>query len=446
MKIRLEHRHDTTKKLQLTTIMIGLATTLAGLRVCWRACHGSSWTPVHADLSWPQSDWYQYASDVGWERRPHFKGLVAGELRRHDPARYQREFDADGFFSIDSDQVQGTGHKKILAIGDSNTFGWGVPIASTFSEVLDELRADADVINLGVSGHTSFQGYEMLVKHFDQVRPDVIIASYGFNDRRVVPSEAASDSRQKFERDMQSHRFDLVRGKIYLFRMIQIVMSKLGLIKGGSDQDIVVDARQARTRVSPEQYRQNLERIAQFCKERHVPLLHCVPRQSRVFRTFVCRHRASKEWTARRGRSRIADRAQHGQLVFGSGKETFLPSCWNIVGRRKKRRQWPTFSLPAWTLTQGGKLLRLDVEYNDIMRSVAREYGATTVEAGRRLAQDASLYLDLAHPDERGHSLIAALQSRPRRSLGQSPCDGSISSRSSGILTRSSCYQADPTW
>ena len=86
----------TRQKTPLTTIMIGLATTLAGLMLL----EGLSriLLTVRADLSWPQSDWYQYASDVGWERRPHFKGLVAGELRRHDPARYQREFDADGFF------------------------------------------------------------------------------------------------------------------------------------------------------------------------------------------------------------------------------------------------------------------------------------------------------------------------------------------------------------
>ena len=310
---------------------------------------------------------------------------------------------------IDSDQVQGTGHKKILAIGDSNTFGWGVPIASTFSEVLDELRADADVINLGVSGHTSFQGYEMLVKHFDQVRPDVIIASYGFNDRRVVPSEAASDSRQKFERDVQSHRFDLVRGKIYLFRMIQIVMSKLGLIKGGSDQDIVVDARQARTRVSPEQYRQNLERIAQFCKERHVPLLFIVfqdnPAYSEHLRAGIAHQKNGRHEEAE-AELRIALNMDNW---FSDLARKHLAVLLEHRGASEEAEAMAHFSLPAWTLTQGGKLLRLDVEYNDIMRSVAREYGATTVEAGRRLAQDASLYLDLAHPDERGHSLIAGL-------------------------------------
>lgn len=69
-------------------------------------------------------------------------------------------------------------------------------------------------------------------------------------------------------------------------------------------------------------------------------------------------------------------------------------------------------TLPPWKLTHGGRPLRLDSEYNDIVRAVAREYGAVVVEAGQVLAQDPSLYLDLAHPDERGHRIVAELVSR----------------------------------
>ncbi len=400
----------TQRKRPFTAIVIGLAITLAGLMML----EGLSRVvlTVRADLSWPEPDWYQYASDVGWERRPHFKGLVAGELRRHDPARYQREFDADGFFSIDSAQVQSKGHQKILVIGDSNTFGWGVPSTNAFAEVLDDLRADADVINLGVSGHSSFQGYEMLVKHFDQIRPDVVIASYGFNDRRVVPSEGAGDSRQKFERDAQSHRFDHVRGKMYLFRMIQIVLSKLGLIESGSDQDMAIDARQARTRVSPEQYRQNLERIAQFCKERHVPLVFIVfkdnPAQTEHLRAGIA-HQNGGRYEEAEAELRIALNLDNW---FSDLARKHLADVLVQRGAPEEAATMARFSLPTWAVTQGGKLLRLDVEYNDIMRSVAKDYGVTIVEAGQRLAQDASLYLDLAHPDERGHRLIAELLNR----------------------------------
>ena len=101
-----------TRKKSLTAIMIGLTVTLAALLML-EALSRVILT-VRADLAWPEADWYQYAADVGWERRPLFKGLVAGEVRRHDPTLYRREFDAEGFFSIDSEQVQGSGRKKFL--------------------------------------------------------------------------------------------------------------------------------------------------------------------------------------------------------------------------------------------------------------------------------------------------------------------------------------------
>ena len=387
--------------------MTGLAVSLAGLLML----EGLSRVvlTVRADLSWPESNWYQYAADVGWERRPYFNGLVAGEVRRHDPAQYRREFDAEGFFSIDSEQVHGRGRKKILAIGDSNTFGWGVPSKSAFSEVLDELRADADVINLGVSGHTSFQGYGMLVKYFDRVQPDVVIASYGFNDRRVVPVEAATDNPKKFEREALSHKFDLLRERIYLFRMVQIGLSKLGLLKSSGEQYITVDARQAPTRVSPEQYRQNLESIAQFCKERHVPLLFIVFRDNPAHAEHLLAgiaHQNKGRYEEAEAELRIALSLDNW---FSDLAKQYLALVLDHRGASSEAASIATLTLPVSKLTHGGRLLRLDVEYNDIMRAVALQYGATVVEAGQRLTQDASLYLDNAHPDERGHRLIAEL-------------------------------------
>ncbi|MCC2642559.1 MAG: exported protein of unknown function, putative Lipolytic enzyme family [Nitrospira sp.] len=397
----------TQQRNRITTILIGFAITTVGLL----SLEGLSrvLVTVHADLSPTAPDWYQYASDVGWERRPHFKGLVAGELRQHEHARYLREFDDQGFFTVDTAQIHNTAHKRILAIGDSNTFGWGVPTQSSFSEVLDDLRQDADVINLGVSGYTSFQGYETLVKHFDRVRPDLLIASFGFNDRRVVSSEAAADSREKFERDALSHQFDLVRGKVYLYRMIQSVMSKVGLLKSGGKTDLLIDLRRARTRVSPEQYRQNLERIARFCQERHVPVLFVVfqdnPTHSEHLRAGIS-HLNNGRYEQAETELRVAVTMDNW---FSDLARKYLAIVLEHRGASEEATSVATLSLPASRMTHGGKPIRLDTEYNEIVRTVAREYGTTIVEAGQALAKDASQYLDLAHPDERGHRLIAKL-------------------------------------
>ena len=376
---------------------------------------------VRADLSSQEPDWYQYASDVGWERRPYFKGLVIGEWHGHDSSRYLREFDTQGFFAIDTAQLHDTAHKRILAIGDSNTFGWGVPTRSAFPEVLDDLREDADVINLGVSGYTSFQGYEILAKHFNTVRPDLVIASFSFNDRRVVPSEEAIDSREKFEREALSHQFDLVREKVYLFRIIRSVMSKLGLGKGRADTDILVDARSARTRVSADQYRQNLERIARFCRERQVPLVFVLfqdnPAHSEHLRAGIT-HMNHGRYEQAEAELRVAVSLDNW---FSELARKYLAVVLDHRKASEEANSVATLTLPVGRLMHGGRPLRLDTEYNEIVRAVGEKYGATVVEAGQALAQDASLYLDMAHPDERGHRLVATILNRALDGLLHDP-------------------------
>ena len=364
---------------------------------------------VRADLASQEPTWSQYASDVGWERRPLFKGVIVGERYGHQPVQPMREFDAHGYFSVDTAQIQDTTHKRILAIGDSNTFGWGVPTNSAFPEVLDELREDADVINLGVSGYTSLQGYDTLVKHFTTIRPNLVIASFSFNDRRVVPSVQSIDSREKFESEARSHEFDFLRRKVYLLRMLQAFISQLDFRERRTQTDFLVDLRSAKTRVSPEQYRENLERIARFCRERQVPLVFVLfqdnPAQSEHLRAGIT-HMSDGRYDQAEAELRIAVNMDNW---ISDLARKYLSIVLDHRGASEEAKAMATLVLPVEKMMHGGGLLRLDNEYNEIMRAVGQEYGAPVIEAGRALAQDASLYLDLAHPDERGHRLVATL-------------------------------------
>jgi hypothetical protein len=191
--------------------------------------------------------------------------------------------------------------------------------------------------------------------------------------------------------------------------MVQIGLSKLGLLKTGGEQYVTVDARQAPTRVSPEQYRQNLEHIAQFCQERHVPLLFIVFRDNPAHAEHLLAgivHQNNGRYEEAEAELRIALSLDNW---FSDLAKKHLALVLDHRGASSEAVSIATLTLPVSKLTHGGRPLRLDVEYNDIMRAVAREYGATVVEAGQRLMRDASLYLDNAHPDERGHRLIAGL-------------------------------------
>ena len=87
------------------------------------------------------------------------------------------------------------GVTRIVTIGDSSTFGWGVEPEYTFQHLLEErfLRRGSatpiEVLNLGISGHTSRHGLGLFEHYVRDLEPDVLIVSYGANDaRRVLQS------------------------------------------------------------------------------------------------------------------------------------------------------------------------------------------------------------------------------------------------------------------
>ena len=138
------------------------------------------------------TNWLKYSPDLGWVRRPGFKGHAG---------LADREFDAAGYFAVDSRQIAGsTGRKKVVFLGDSNTFGFGTPTADSFVEVADRLLPDVDMINLGVVGYSSYQGRLTLEKHLPLLKPDLVVVSFNFNDRRYVAPPDEVDSQQEFQR------------------------------------------------------------------------------------------------------------------------------------------------------------------------------------------------------------------------------------------------------
>lgn len=77
---------------------------------------------------------------------------------------------------------------RILALGDSITFGLGVPEEAMYTSVLAERLRDAfpgrrvEALSLGVPGYTSHQGRELLVREAMGYDPDLIILYFGGNN------------------------------------------------------------------------------------------------------------------------------------------------------------------------------------------------------------------------------------------------------------------------
>ncbi len=66
--------------------------------------------------------------------------------------------------------------KRIIAVGDSYVFGWGVEQDQAFTEILeDRLLKNTEVLNMGVSGYCGSQEVEWLAAQGVKYQPDVVL-------------------------------------------------------------------------------------------------------------------------------------------------------------------------------------------------------------------------------------------------------------------------------
>lgn len=76
--------------------------------------------------------------------------------------------------------------KRIIVMGASPSFGWGVEEARTYPALLARELADAgkdaEVINASVIGYSSWQGARLLERRVLAQEPDVVVFAYGVND------------------------------------------------------------------------------------------------------------------------------------------------------------------------------------------------------------------------------------------------------------------------
>ncbi len=96
---------------------------------------------------------------------------------------------------------------RIVLLGDSVAWGWGVPMESAFPQVLErELRqlgsepyASSIVYNLSVDGYSTEQEVRLLETRGLALNPDLVIVSYVLNDPDVVDGGLARYYRPRIE-------------------------------------------------------------------------------------------------------------------------------------------------------------------------------------------------------------------------------------------------------
>ena len=99
---------------------------------------------------------------------------------------------SDGLRDKELEEAKPTGVTRILMLGDSITFGWGVPADETLPRVLErELTAQGagpiEVINSGVGNYNTAMEAGYFFDHGKAYDPDIVVLNYFINDAEPTP-------------------------------------------------------------------------------------------------------------------------------------------------------------------------------------------------------------------------------------------------------------------
>ena len=173
-------------------------------------------------------------------------------------------FNPQGFRGLPVDPIKPSGALRVIALGDSNTFGWdvdeGVNWPTRLQGLLRESHPGAEVINAGVWGYSSFQGVRRF-KELVELDPDLVLVSFGANDAQPVrvPDARYVRSHDRIERLTRATR------RLRLAQLAVAAWDRLGQAVSGSAT--------LGPRVPVEDYVANLREIVDLGRSRGITVV-----------------------------------------------------------------------------------------------------------------------------------------------------------------------------
>jgi len=244
-------------------------------------------------LSGSPSDFSNYYRTYVWDRYLFYKlrpglDLPLTDVTAPQPIRAKTRWvfhtNSRGFNSPEVRYEKTDGAYRIVTLGDSSTFGWGVDTKAAYPRLLRSILeqrhpgAVIEVVNLGVCGYSSLQGRVLMEREALRYRPDLVTISYGSNDFSLVPE--AFDAVYARNRGWTGAvREALNRSRAYQVYASLVLKYAGGRHAGSGDGDGAGESGMV-LNVGPEESAENLARMAMLAKDRGIDAIlvtNCVP-------------------------------------------------------------------------------------------------------------------------------------------------------------------------
>lgn len=172
------------------------------------------------------------------------------------------------------------GTTRIICLGASPTFGWGVNYENTYPCQLERLLnqnagTDFEVINAGEIGYSSYQGLLFLKNEIAGLNPDIVTVSYVLNDidkYRFFRSNALSDKQLKPLNSFVVTLMNFIH-QSHLVRVLERFSSGLKYNKGKYFDNSEAVYLPGINRVSLLDYQNNLQEIIDFSHKKGIKVI-----------------------------------------------------------------------------------------------------------------------------------------------------------------------------
>lgn len=152
-------------------LLLSLVVAMLAAEASWRFHVGRRWAPAT-----------RFDEALGWR----YKGSVQS---RHRTSEFDVEISTDKRgHRVGREAPFGSRRDRVVFLGDSLTFGWGVEFEESFPALVGRWL-DTRVVNLGVAGYATGQQYLTLQREGLPLAPTSVVLTYSANDLLEVTSE-----------------------------------------------------------------------------------------------------------------------------------------------------------------------------------------------------------------------------------------------------------------
>jgi|GEM_PF-1852354 len=206
----------------------------------------------------------EFDFELFWKYKPN-QVISAPEIFK-EPIRINNF----GFRGKDFQIEKPKGVYRIICLGDSVTAGFGVSDQGAYPAQLEAMLkriypdCQMEVINLGVTGYSSFQGRNLFLKLGEKLKPDLVIIGFGPNDRLPALN---SDQEHYQIGTWRKNSLDLFLSRLQLYKLVKAGVIYLKRRSQGLSLNPKTYVPRLKRKVSESEYQENLTAIKNRCEE-----------------------------------------------------------------------------------------------------------------------------------------------------------------------------------